>query len=69
MNVMIAGINGEANKVMPETIHCSKCGKSIRVKNFGDMMVKLRRHYKEYHPILFKRSIKKGIETRKKSRK
>jgi hypothetical protein len=54
---------------MPETIHCRICGKAIRVKNFGDMMAKLRRHRKKYHPKAFRESIKKGVRTRKARRK
>lgn len=51
---------------MPETIHCSICGKPIRVKDFVDGMAKLRRHRKKYHPKAFRESIKKGIKTRSK---
>ena len=51
---------------MPETIHCSRCGKAIKVKDFADRMAKLREHYKKVHPVLFKRSIKKGVKTRSK---
>lgn len=50
---------------MPETIHCRKCGKAIRVKDFVDQMKKVREHYKEEHPKAFRESIKKGIATRK----
>ncbi len=50
---------------MPETIHCSICHRAIRVKNFADQMKKLREHRKKIHPTAFKRSIKKGIKTRK----
>ena len=53
---------------MPETIHCKLCGKPIRVKNFADEMEKLREHRKEFHLAAFKKSIKKGLETRKKNR-
>ena len=50
---------------MPETIHCSVCGKAIRVENFADQMAKLRRHYKKHHPKKFKESIKRGVKKRK----
>jgi len=50
---------------MPEIIHCKKCGKAIRVKNFADQMAKIRRHYKKYHPSAFKKSIAKGVKARK----
>lgn len=53
---------------MPETIHCRRCGKAIRVEDFKDMMAKLRRHYKKYHPIAFRRGIKRGAAKRKKKR-
>ena len=55
---------------MPETIHCRVrgCGKAIRVKNFGDQQAKLRRHRQKSHPRLFKQSIRKGVETRKRNR-
>jgi len=54
---------------MPETVHCSICGKAIRVEDFQDMMKKIRRHRKKYHPSSFKKSIKKGVATRKKKGK
>ncbi len=52
---------------MPETIHCRVrgCHKTFRVKDFSDMMAKLRHHRKLKHPQLFRESIKKGIKTRK----
>jgi hypothetical protein len=50
---------------MPEVIQCSICHKPIKVKNFADSMDKLRKHRKEFHPKAFKKSIKKGIQTRK----
>lgn len=50
---------------MPETIRCSICHKSFRVKSFEDGMAKLRHHRKLAHPRAFKESIKKGIRTRK----
>jgi len=50
---------------MPEVVHCSVCGKAIRVENFADQMAKLRRHYKKYHPKKFKESIKRGVKKRK----
>jgi hypothetical protein len=51
---------------MPEFIHCKVCGKSFHVKNFADQMSKIRKHYKEAHPVLFKRSIKRGVAKRMK---
>ncbi len=55
----------------PETIHCRVrgCGKAIHAKNFEDGMAKLRRHRKLAHPALFRKSIKKGVATRKRGRK
>jgi hypothetical protein len=50
---------------LPEIVHCGKCRKAIKVKDFPDQMRKLRRHYKKYHPEAFEKSIKKGIKTRK----
>lgn len=50
---------------MPETIHCSICGKAIRGENFADIMAKLRRHRKKHHPKAFRESIRKGVRTRK----
>jgi len=53
---------------MPEVISCSKCHKKIRVKDFPDQMKKLRKHYSEVHPVTFRKSIKKGVETRRRNR-
>ncbi len=52
---------------MPEQIHCRVrgCNKAIHAKNFEDGMAKLRRHRKSAHPSLFRKSIKKGVMTRK----
>lgn len=54
----------------PETIHCRVrgCGQAIHAKNFEDGMAKLRRHRAKHHPVLFKKSIQKGIVTRKAKR-
>jgi hypothetical protein len=51
----------------PETIHCrvKGCGKAIYAKNFEDGMAKLRHHRRKEHPSLFRKSIKKGVKTRK----
>jgi hypothetical protein len=54
---------------MPETLHCSQCGRMIHAMNFEDGMAKLRRHYKEKHPKKFKESIKKAVKTRKTNKK
>ena len=51
---------------MSETVHCKICGKSFRVENFADQMEKIRHHYKIAHPRKFKKSIKRGVEKRKK---
>lgn len=53
---------------MPETVRCSICGKSFKVKNFADQMRQIRKHRKLAHPKAFKASIKKGLKTRKKSK-
>jgi hypothetical protein len=50
---------------MPEVIHCGICGKRIHVKNFADQMKKIREHRKAEHPSAFRKSLKKGIATRK----
>ena len=55
---------------MPETVRCRVrgCGKSIRGKNFADIMAKLRRHRKKEHYTLFRKSVRKGVATRKAER-
>ncbi len=55
---------------MPENLHCRVrgCNQLIHAENFQDGMAKLRRHREKYHPSLFKKSIKKGVETRRKNR-
>ncbi len=55
---------------MPELVHCRVrgCGKAIRGKDFADIMAKLRRHRKSAHPALFRKSIKKGVVSRKSKR-
>ncbi|MCK9369871.1 hypothetical protein M0R04_08205 [Candidatus Dojkabacteria bacterium] len=50
---------------MPEKIHCSLCGKTIRVKNFQDQMKKIRKHRKLHHLKEFKAGIKKGVAKRR----
>ncbi len=50
---------------LPEVVKCSKCGKSFKVKGFADQMAKIRHHYKVAHPTAFKKSIAKGVKTRK----
>ncbi len=54
---------------MPETVHCSVCGKAFRVKNFEDQMSQLRRHYKKEHPGKWRESVKRGADKRKKSKR
>lgn len=49
---------------------CAKCGKQAPTKlradgKFEERFQWLRRHYKKNHPVLFKRSIRKGVATRK----
>jgi predicted nucleic acid-binding Zn ribbon protein len=53
---------------VPETVHCSVCGKAIRGDNFADIMAKLRRHRQKAHPSLFRKSIRKGVATRKRNK-
>lgn len=36
------------------TVRCSRCGKAIKGYDFKERMGKLRRHYKKYHPRVFK---------------
>ena len=50
---------------MPEIVHCSICGKAIKVKNFADQMEKIRHHRKLKHPYAFNKSIQKAKRTRK----
>jgi hypothetical protein len=52
----------------PEIIHCGICRKPIKVEDFKDALAKLRRHRKKYHPKAFRKSIKKGVATRKKNK-
>jgi hypothetical protein len=56
---------------MPETIHCHVrgCGQAIHGENFADIMSKLRHHRKAKHPQLFKKSVKKSVETRKENKR
>lgn len=54
---------------MPEVVHCSICGKTIRVKDFKDQMAKIRRHRKAEHPSAFRKSVKKGVAARKARRR
>lgn len=50
---------------MPEkTIRCQTCGKPIRGYDFSARMEKLRRHYKEAHPRLWKLSVAKSLATK-----
>lgn len=53
---------------MPETTHCRICGKAIHAESFEDGMAKLRRHRKKYHPTAFRKSVKKGIASRKRGK-
>ncbi len=53
---------------MPEQIHCSICGKAIKVKNFPDQMKKLRHHRQLKHPYAFKQSVVKSVKARKKDK-
>lgn len=56
-------------------IHCTKCERLIaridRSKFAGwhvppeVIMAKTRAHYKKYHPVLFRRSVQKGVASRK----
>lgn len=62
------GLSQEEKINMPETIHCSICGKPIKVKDFTDQMDKIRHHRKLHHSKVFKTSIKKGINTRKRNK-
>jgi len=56
-----------------KTFGCSICGmqapKELREHGtFAERMKWLRSHRKKYHPELFKKSIKKGVKTRKESK-
>jgi hypothetical protein len=48
-----------------ETVRCSICGKTFRVKNFADQMAKIRHHRKVAHPKAFRASVRKSIVNRK----
>ena len=50
---------------MPKIISCSICGKKFRVKDFADMMDKIRSHRKREHPKAFRESIKRAVKTRR----
>jgi len=50
---------------MPEVVHCAVCGKSLRVNGLADRMHKIRLHYKESHPRLWKKSVQRGANKRK----
>jgi len=41
------------------------CKATFRVKDFADMMSKLRHHRKEKHPTLWAKAIKRGVAKRK----
>lgn len=50
---------------------CSRCGKQAPKKlrahgQFANRMSWLRRHLRRAHPVIFKRSIAKGVATRRK---
>jgi hypothetical protein len=53
-----------------KTFGCSICGKQAPTQlrkhgTFAERMTWLREHRKKYHSTAFKRSIKKGLATRK----
>lgn len=48
-----------------KTIHCSICNKAISGYDFPERMSKLRRHRKKVHPLAFRKSVEKGLKTRK----
>ena len=52
---------------MPETVHCrvKGCKKTFHVKDFADQMAQIRYHRKQVHLASFKKSVKKGVTTRK----
>jgi predicted small metal-binding protein len=55
---------------VPERIHCRVrgCNWSTMAENFEDGMAKLRRHRRKVHPSLFRKSIRKGVATRKRNK-
>ncbi len=53
---------------MPETVHCSICGKAIRGDDFKERMDKLRHHRKLAHPTAHKKSVRKSMEAREERR-
>jgi len=52
-----------------KNLKCSKCGKSIagtKEHGFAERMAKVRSHYKNKHPRLWRESVKRGVEKRRK---
>lgn len=49
------------------TVRCSKCGARISGYDYPERMAKLRRHYKKYHPIKFKKMIEKAQGAKRKN--
>jgi hypothetical protein len=55
---------------MYASLKCSKCGKSAPTElrkhgKFPERMAWVRKHYKKAHPREFKKSIKKGVASRR----
>jgi len=51
------------------TIHCKVCGAAISGESFAQRMAKLRTHYSEKHPRIWKESIRRGVKKRAAARK
>jgi len=52
-----------------KTIHCRVCKAAISGEDFAQRMAKLRTHYSEKHPRIWKESIRRGVRKRKEARK
>ena len=50
-------------------VHCKQCGAAIGGETFPQRMAKLRRHYADKHPRIWKKSIKRGVRKRAERRK
>jgi len=52
-----------------KVIHCKQCGAAISGESFPQRMAKLRTHYSEKHPRIWKESIRRGVKKRAAARK
>ena len=52
-----------------KTVHCRVCGAPISGYDFEERMARLRRHYKRHHPRIWRESVKRGAEKRRRKKK